>query len=62
MDKIRNYITDAMQELHHVRWPTRHQAIRLSIIVLGFVAVCTAVFGAVDFGLSLAMKFLISLT
>lgn len=62
MDKIRNYITDALQELHHVRWPTRHQAVRLSGIVVGFVAASTAVFGAVDFGLSQAVTLLLSLT
>lgn len=62
MEKIRNYINDSIQELHHVRWPTRQQAIRLSAIVLGFVAACTAVFGMVDFGLSQVTKLLLSLT
>jgi|TARA_Y100000310_G_C20617812_1_gene781599 preprotein translocase SecE subunit len=62
MSKFTAYINDAIQELHHVRWPTRQQAIRLTIIVLGFVAVCTAVFGFVDYGLSQVTKLLLSLT
>tara|TARA_Y100000310_G_scaffold158516_1_gene157929 strand:- start:290 stop:517 length:228 start_codon:yes stop_codon:yes gene_type:complete len=62
MSKFSAYINDAIQELHHVRWPTRQQAIRLSIIVIGFVAVSTAVFGLVDYGLAQVIKFLLSLT
>jgi len=62
MNKFITYINDSIQELHHVRWPTRQQAIRLSIIVLGFVAVCTAAFGLVDFGLSEVIKLLLSFT
>ena len=62
MNKFTTYINDAVQELHHVRWPTRQQAIRLSVIVLGFVAICTAVFGFIDYGLAEIIKFLLSLT
>jgi preprotein translocase subunit SecE len=62
MDKIHSYITEAIQELHHVRWPTRQQALRLSLIVIGFVTVATAVFGSVDYLLSQVVKLLLSLT
>ena len=62
MSKFGTYITDALQELHHVRWPTRQQAVRLSIIVLCFVAACTVAFGAVDYILSQVVKLLLSLT
>ncbi|PIR53440.1 preprotein translocase subunit SecE [Candidatus Peregrinibacteria bacterium CG10_big_fil_rev_8_21_14_0_10_49_10] len=57
---ITTYINDCVQELHHVRWPTRHQAIRLSLIVLGFVAASTALFGLLDFGLAKAVSLLLS--
>lgn len=43
------FITEAVEELHHVRWPTRHQAVRLSSIVLVFVILSAAIFGVVDF-------------
>lgn len=62
MSAIADYFRGAVQELHQVRWPTRQQAIRLSIIVILFVAACTVVFGAVDFGLSRVVKFLLALT
>jgi preprotein translocase SecE subunit len=62
MKKISVYIHEAVEELHHVRWPTRHQAIRLSIIVLGFVLVTAVLFGAVDFLLAELVKFLLSLS
>jgi len=62
MKNISTYIHEAIEELHHVRWPTRQQAIRLSFIVLGFVIVTAALFGAVDFLLSELVKLLLSLT
>ncbi|MFH1670945.1 MAG: preprotein translocase subunit SecE [Patescibacteria group bacterium] len=59
---VTDYIHEAIEELHHVRWPTRQQAIRLSIIVIVFCAVTSAAFGIVDFGLSQVVKMLLSLT
>lgn len=60
MDRITRYIQDALQELRHVRWPTRQQAVRLSAIVIVFTAVCAAVFGAGDSLLSMLLRFLLS--
>jgi len=60
--QIMNYFHDALEELHHVRWPTRQKAVRLSIIVIAFVAISTVVFGAVDFILSQLVKAVLSLT
>ncbi|MBT3293152.1 preprotein translocase subunit SecE [Candidatus Peregrinibacteria bacterium] len=60
MKIIRTYITEAIEELHHVRWPTRQQAIKLSIIVIGFVAVTTIAFGSVDYLLAQFMQLLLS--
>ena len=62
MNAAFRYINDALTELKHVRWPTRQQAIRLSTIVICFVIVMAIIFGAIDFGLSMLMKFLLSLT
>lgn len=59
---ITTYINDAISELRHVRWPTRQQAVRLSIIVLIFTAVVSVAFGLIDYALSLVVKFLLSLT
>lgn len=62
LQALQNYINEALQELHHVRWPTRQQAIRLSIIVIVFVAVATAVFGGIDYLLAQIVKILLSFT
>jgi len=59
---IRTFITEAIEELHHVRWPTRQQAVRLSIIVIIFCAATSAAFGVLDFALSQVVKILLSLS
>lgn len=57
---LRSYITEAIEELRHTRWPTRQQAVRLSVIVLGFTAVSSVLFGIVDFLLSEIVSILLS--
>ena len=61
MELITTYINEAIQELHQVRWPTRQQAVRLSIIVIGFTAACSVSFGAIDFLLNRGVLFLLNL-
>ncbi len=61
MERITQYINDALEELRHVRWPTRQQAVRLSAIVLGFTALSAAIFGLIDYGFSEALHFLLRL-
>ncbi len=60
--KIGQYITEAIAELHQVRWPTRHQAIRLSVIVIGFTVIMASIFGFIDYALSSLVRFMLSLT
>jgi preprotein translocase SecE subunit len=62
MNAISKYINDSLEELRHVRWPTRQQAIRLSAVVVVFVAITSLAFGALDIGLSAGLKFLLSLS
>ena len=45
------YFRGAVEELKQVRWPTRNQAIRLSVIVIIFTFTTAAVYGVVDFAL-----------
>lgn len=61
MNTLFHYINDALEELRHVRWPTRQQAVRFSIIVLAFTAVCAVIFGIADFLLTEGLEYLISL-
>lgn len=60
MNSIISYVQDSIVELRQVRWPTRHQAIRLSVIVIAFTLACTVLFGIVDFGLSELLKQLLT--
>ncbi len=60
MPSALTYIDEALEELHHVRWPTRHQAVRLSVLVLAFTAVSALFFGLTDFLLAQSVAFLLS--
>jgi preprotein translocase SecE subunit len=62
MNLISQYINDSLEELRHVRWPTRQQAVRLSMVVLAFTFVCAIAFGALDYVLSKGLMLLLSLT
>jgi preprotein translocase SecE subunit len=47
--KIKSFFAESRQELRHVNWPTRQEAIRLTSIVIG-IALGMAVFlGACDY-------------
>ena len=54
------YFRGALEELHQVRWPTRNQAVRLSIITLLFTLATAAVYGIVDFLLGRLVAILFS--
>ncbi|MDP7477177.1 MAG: preprotein translocase subunit SecE [Candidatus Peribacteraceae bacterium] len=60
--QLANYITDSISELRQVRWPTRQQAVRLSIITIGFTAAVSIAFGLIDYGLAGVVKLLLSFT
>jgi len=60
MNAITKYINEAITELHQVRWPTRQQAVRLSIIVIGFTAVVSVAFGALDYVLAKVVNIMLS--
>ncbi|TSC58131.1 MAG: hypothetical protein Greene041662_808 [Candidatus Peregrinibacteria bacterium Greene0416_62] len=62
MNAIHRYIIEAIEELHHVRWPTRQQAVRLSVIVIAFTATSAAAFGLVDFILAKTLNIMLSLS
>ena len=59
MNHVFTYLQEAIEELRHVRWPTRQQAVRFSIVVIAFTAVSAAFFGLVDFLLSEILKALL---
>lgn len=60
MQALITYIRGSIEELNHVRWPTRQQAVRLSLIVLAFVIVSSAVLGVIDVVLTQAVTFILT--
>lgn len=47
--RITNYFKNSFQELTKVTWPTKNQAVKLTIIVLGFTVLFAAFLTLVDF-------------
>jgi preprotein translocase SecE subunit len=58
---LQNYIKSSIQELHHVTWPTQRQAVRISAIVIVFMAVAALVLAAVDQSLTWGVQSVINL-
>jgi preprotein translocase subunit SecE len=59
MKRLIQYLKDSRQELRHVTWPTREQALKLSAFVIVFSLIMAAYLGALDLGLSDALKKLV---
>lgn len=56
---ITNYIKGSSEELSKVVWPTKQQAIKLTIIVLVFCVLSAILFGALDYLFNLLYEFII---
>ncbi len=52
MDTFINYLKDTFAELKRVSWPTQHQAIVYTALVIGISAFVAVFAGAADFGFS----------
>lgn len=50
ISRLTNYFKDSWIELTKVSWPTRKQALQLTIIVVIFSIVVAGFIGAVDYG------------
>lgn len=48
-NRITDYFKGSLQELTKVTWPTKNQAVKLTIIVLGFTIVFALFLTLVDF-------------
>ena len=49
MNAVKNYIRGSFEELTKVTWPTKNQAVRLTIIVLIFCLIAAGILGVLDF-------------
>jgi len=44
-----DYFQGSFQEIRKVTWPTRQQAVRMTLLVIGFCLVAAIILGALDF-------------
>jgi len=59
---VKQYFKESVQEFNNVTWPTRKQAVRISMIVFIFMIIGAILLGMVDQLLSLGYKALLSLS
>ena len=52
MSALTAYFRESIEELRLVRWPTQQQAVRLTVIVVIFIAVNAVFFGVIDAALT----------
>lgn len=48
-NKVTNYVRSSFQELTKVTWPTKNQAVKLTVIVLVFCLVFSIFIAGIDF-------------
>ena len=53
------YFRETRAELRKVVWPTRQEAINLTLIVVGTIVAMSIFFGAIDYVLTALFRFLI---
>ena len=58
---IVSYIKGRLEELTKVTWPTKNQAVRLTIIVLIFCVVIAVFLGMVDYLFNLLYDYLLNI-
>ena len=59
-NRIMQYIRETRAELRKVVWPTRQEALNLTIIVVVTILVMSVFFGAVDYLLTQLFRLLIT--
>jgi preprotein translocase subunit SecE len=54
--RIKKFFSESRQELRHVNWPTRQEAIRLTTIVIGLSVGLAVFLGGFDYLFSFVIK------
>jgi len=62
MNSIKNYIKGSLEELTKVTWPTKNQAVRLTIIVLIFCIIIALFLGTMDYLFNLGYDYLLNIS
>lgn len=60
--KAKEYFQGVWSELKKVSWPTRTQVVNHTVIVIVSVVIAIGVVTVIDFGLSMAVEYIISLS
>jgi len=60
MNAITSYIRSSFEELTKVVWPTKNQAVRLTLIVVAFCFLMAIILAAVDYGFSYLFNLIIT--
>lgn len=59
---VSNYIKSSFEELTKVTWPTKNQAVRLTIIVLIFCVLAAVFLGTIDYLFNLGYNYLLKIS
>jgi len=59
---VKKYVKSSLEEFSKITWPTKNQAVRLTIIVLIFVLIASFTLGAVDYGFNELFHYLLKIT
>lgn len=58
---VSNYLRASFEELTRVTWPTKQQAVKISIIVLIFCLVTAVLLGVIDYLFNEGYRYLVNL-
>lgn len=61
-NRIARYIRETRAELRKVVWPTREEAVNLTIIVVAAILAMSIFLGAIDYVLTVILRFFIART
>jgi len=61
MQKFTKYLSDTAAELKQVSWPTQHQAMLYTVLVIGITAIVSLFVGAFDYVFSEGISIFINL-
>lgn len=59
-NRVMQYIRETRAELRKVVWPTRDEAINLTVVVVVTIIVMSAFFGVIDYLLTTLFRFLLA--
>lgn len=60
VEKIKRFFTESRQEIRHVNWPTRPEAVRLTSVVIGLSLALAVFLGLFDYLFTYLVRLLIS--